>query len=99
MPLVIAAMRIRPDRMPEVQEALKKFMPKVNSEEGTMEYIVFRGMKDPNVLVFHERYRDGEALQAHMSSDEIKEFRGVMMSLVEGEVMGGLVEEMASADR
>jgi quinol monooxygenase YgiN len=95
----IGAGKIRPEKMDEVLQAIADFMPSVNAEEGTVEYTIFRGIDDADMLVFYEVYRDEEARQAHWATKEIETFSGILMSSVAGEPIMGRVEEIASIDR
>jgi quinol monooxygenase YgiN len=95
--LFIGAGKIKPEKMEDVLEAIQKVMPTVGTEEGTLEYVVYRGIQDPNMLVFYEKYRDQEAQEAHRSSAEVQAFLQVIVPCLDGEPIMGVVEEIASA--
>jgi quinol monooxygenase YgiN len=99
MVLLIGAGKIKPEKMPAVLEALEKFLPTVKSEEGTLEYRIYRGTDDPNLLVFYEKYKDEQAHQAHGATEEIKAFSQILWSSLAGEPVAGLVQEIVSLER
>ena len=99
MLLFIGTARIKPDSAAEVQTALESYMPTVQSEEGTLDYIVYRGTKNPNMLVFFEKYRDQQALDAHRSTEELEKFLEVLKPAWDGEPIMWLVEEIVRLDR
>jgi quinol monooxygenase YgiN len=87
----------QPGKMDQVVEAVQAVMPKVRSEPGTIEYVVYRGVEDRNLVVFFEQYQDAEAQAAHMASDAVKALLETCMPLLAGEPTMGVVEVIASA--
>ena len=96
MLIFIGAGRIKPGKMDQALEAVQAFMPKIRTEPGTLEYTVYRGVDDPNMLVYLEKYQDQDALAAHGSSDEMKAFQEAIMPCIDGQPIMGVVEEVAS---
>ena len=88
---------IKADKMDQALDAVQAFMPKIISELGTLEYVVYRGGEDRNMLFFFERYRDEAAHAAHWATEELKAFQEALMPCLDGEPMMGIVEEVASA--
>ena len=88
--------KIQPGKMDEVLQALDAFVPKIRTEESTIEYIDYRGTQDPNVLVFLEKYRDEQAQKAHGASAEMQTFLSVIGPAIDGEPIMTVVEEAAA---
>jgi quinol monooxygenase YgiN len=66
---LIATVKVREGNMEQAKEVLKKLVPKIKeSEPGTLEYIPHTVREDPNLIVFYEKYTDGEALKAHSAN-------------------------------
>ncbi len=96
MLIVIVVGRIKPGKMGQALEAVQAFMPKVRTEPGTLEYTVYRGVDDPNMLAYFEKYQDQDALAAHGSSEEFKAFQQAIVPCIDGQPIMGVVEEVAS---
>jgi len=71
-------------------------MPKIRTESGTLEYKVYRGVDDPNMIVFYEKYQDQDAHAAHGSSEEGQAFVEAFMPCLDGQPIMSVVEEVAS---
>jgi len=97
MLIFIGVGHIKPDKMDQALEAVQAFMPKIRTEPGTLEYVVYRGVEDTNVLVFYEKYQDHDAQAAHGSTEEMKVFQQAFMPCIDGQPIMGVVEEVASA--
>ncbi len=96
MLIFIGVGRIKPGKMGQALEAVNAFMPKIRTEPGTLEYTVYRGVDDPNMLAFFEKYEDQDAQAAHGSSEEMKAFQQAFMPCIDGPPIMGVVEEVAS---
>lgn len=83
--------------MDQAMEALQALMPKIRSEPDTVEYTVYRGLEDPNLVVFIEQCKSPEALAAHMASDELQACVKVATRSLDGEPVMGNLEVVASA--
>ena len=88
---------IKPDKMDQAVQAVQAFMPKVQAEPGTLEYVIYRGIEDPNMVFFFERYQDQAALDAHWATEGIKAFQEAIGPCLDGEPIMGVVEVVASA--
>jgi quinol monooxygenase YgiN len=96
MLIVIAVSQIKPGKMGQALEAVQAFMPKVRTEPGMLEYTVYRGVGDANMLAFYEQWEDQDALAAHGSSEEMKAFQQAILPCIDGQGIMGVVEEVAS---
>ena len=95
----VGAGHIKPGKMDQALEAVQTFMRKIRTEPGTLEYIVYRGVEDPNMLFFYEKYEDQDAQAAHGSTEEMKAFVEAITPCIEGEPIMGVVEAVASKNQ
>jgi quinol monooxygenase YgiN len=68
----------------------------VESEEGTLRYIVHRAKKEPGKYLFYEMYRDKKALNDHGSTPYFAEFFGKISPLLDGNVSIDIYEDFAA---
>ena len=69
---VLAKITAQEGKRDELIEGMGPMMEHVETEPGTLEYILSTDAKDENVLWMYEVYEDQEAFQAHGSSDAMK---------------------------
>ncbi|PKN30456.1 MAG: antibiotic biosynthesis monooxygenase [Deltaproteobacteria bacterium HGW-Deltaproteobacteria-21] len=93
---VVAVLKAKEGKEKELEEALKKVVPLVTQEEGTLAYVLHRARKDPRRFFFYEKYKDKEALTTHGSSSYLKELFGTIGPLLEGSPSVETYEEIAS---
>ena len=93
----IARLPVQEEKVQEAIAAIKEFMVEVAKEEGTLFYTLNRDSKNPNTLVFMERYKDKAALDAHMASPQFKAFLAKGMTLLAGQPEMTMMEEICSA--
>ena len=93
----IARLPIQENKVEEAIAAIKEFMVEVAKEEGTLFYTLNRDPKNPDTLVFMERYKDKAALDAHMASPQFKAFLAKGMPLLAGQPEMTMMEEICSA--
>ena len=93
---LIAKMKIKEGKMDEAADLFRGLVPKVGTEKGTVGYAVCRDKAHPDLLVIIERYRDGEAIQAHSSTPHFKEFSVAVAPLLDGRVEISLLDEILS---
>jgi quinol monooxygenase YgiN len=65
---------IKEGKREEAKAIIGEALANVQSEPGTLLYILHEDGRDENVLYFYELYTDGDALAAHGASDWFKEF-------------------------
>lgn len=70
--------RLGPNASDEAVEAVIKMVRASREEDGCFDYTFARDLTDTDTLVLFERWRDQEALQAHMASPHMAEFQKVM---------------------
>lgn len=93
---VIAKMPLQADKKDEAVASVKKLMEGVSREEGTLYYTANINRKDPDTLVFMERYRDMDALKAHGATPHFQKFMEEAMSFAAGQPEIVVMEEIAS---
>lgn len=81
---VIAKVPIQTGKKEAALKAVKELMAKVAKEEGTLYYTLNIDEKNPDTLVFIERYQDMDGLAAHSSTPYFKEFMEKAMAFAAG---------------
>jgi len=66
---IIATIHVKEGKMEEAKEVLKEIVPKVRaSEPGLLAYIPHTVKDQENTIVWYEKYKDGDAIKAHMAN-------------------------------
>jgi quinol monooxygenase YgiN len=66
---MVVEMTVKPEHEQEFLDYVAGFMEKVHvNEPGTLLYVLTRHPTEPHTYLWVERYRDQEALQAHMGA-------------------------------
>ena len=81
---VFARIPAQPGKRDELVKAMQAAIDHVQTEEGTLTYILHTDDKEPDAVFFYEIYADRDALAAHGSSDFMKEFGKSMRDLAGG---------------
>jgi quinol monooxygenase YgiN len=93
---VIAKIPMKEDKVDEAIAAIKELIKDVAKEDGTLSYSLNRDQKNPNTLVFIERYKDNDALKAHSATEHFKAFSAKVPAFVAGKPEITVMEELAS---
>ena len=93
---VIAKIPMKEDKVDEAIAAIKELIKNVANEDGTVSYSLNRDQKNPNTLVFIERYKDNDSLKAHSSTDHFKAFSAKVPDFVAGKPEITVMEEIAA---
>ncbi len=96
MLIVVAALNAKEGKEKNLEEALKKMVPLVAQEEGTIAYALHRAKKVPTKFLFFEKYKDKEALASHSSTPYFKELFGTIGPFLDGKPSIEVYEEIAS---
>lgn len=81
---VIVKWKIREGKINEVLKLLPELAQQTRKEEGNLFYTIYQSEENPNELVLHERYADGQALHAHKFSEHyLKIVRNQILPLLE----------------
>ena len=91
--------RVQADQLDEVCEAIREYVPKMQGEEGTLEYFVYQQKDDPQRILFFEKYRDQEAKEEHNKHPGLKKMMDVLVRALEGESFIGTFKEIAVLEK
>jgi len=84
MVVIVATLKAKSGKENELIAVMTDLAKSVRSKEpGTLEYTFHRSQKDAAVFMVYEKYKDGEAVKAHMASPHFQDA---------GKKMGGLLE-------
>jgi quinol monooxygenase YgiN len=75
---VIAKIPCQPGTRNEVVAGLQPMLQHVESEDGTLRYVLLEDSADADVLWMYELYTDQAALDAHGSSEAMKALGGAI---------------------
>ena len=85
MIVIVATMKAKSGKEDELISLMKELVKAVRENEpGALDYTFHRSHKDASSFLVHERYKDGEAMQAHMAAPHFQEAAGKMGELLEG---------------
>ena len=71
---VAGTFRIKKGKEKKANSLLQEWFEKIDTEDGTLIYSIFRSKKDPNQYLFFEKYRDEEANAFHNSPGQRGDF-------------------------
>lgn len=83
----------------DLEAALTALVKKVDSEEGTLEYVLNKSLKDPCVFMVFEVYKDKAALDYHGSTDYFKEGMKATAAFVAEKPLIEMYQEIVRIDR
>jgi quinol monooxygenase YgiN len=81
---VIAKLSAQPGKRDELARGLQVMLDQVESEVGTLVYVLHADNDDADALWFYELYTEQSALDLHMGSDTYKGLGPVIGSLLAG---------------
>jgi quinol monooxygenase YgiN len=81
-PALIAKITAQPGKRAELVDALQAMVDHVETEPGTLVYLMHTDTGDPDVVWFYERYESHEALQAHGTSETMQAVGAAVAGLV-----------------
>lgn len=93
---VVAVMNAKVGKEDEMENALHDIMSKVESEEGTLAYVLHRMKKKPQKFLMYEKYRDKEALSYHSSTPYFAELFGKIAPIMDGDPLIEVYEVLSS---
>jgi quinol monooxygenase YgiN len=96
MIVVAAVLKAQAGKEREMEDALRAMIPKVQSEEGTLAYVLHRAQNEPGKFLFYEKYKDKAAFDHHGSTPYIKELFGKIGPLLDGKPSIEMYEELAA---
>lgn len=81
MLLVTGTFRIAPDRFTDALPAMAGMIAASRGEDGCLDYSYAADLLEPGLIRVTERWRDQDALDAHLTSDHIMEWRAAWPGL------------------
>ena len=81
---VIAKLTAQDGKRPDVIAVMGGMIRHVESEEGTLKYILMEDSADENVVWLYEEYSDQASFEAHSSSGAMKDLGAVIGPLMAG---------------
>ncbi len=85
MIVICATLRAKSGKEDELIAAMSDLVKEVNEkEEGALDYRFHQAKNDPSLFMVYERYKDGEAMQAHMTSPHFQAAGAKFGDLLEG---------------
>ena len=75
---VVAKLTVQDGTRSEVVDGLAPMMDHVESEPGTLVYLLMEDAADANVLWLYEQYTDQAAFDAHSASEQMKALGGAI---------------------
>ncbi|MBW2636862.1 MAG: antibiotic biosynthesis monooxygenase [Deltaproteobacteria bacterium] len=96
MIVVCAVLEAQAGKENDMEGALKDFMPHVQSEEGTVAYVLHRLKGNPAKFMVYEKYVDDAALAYHGSTEYFKELFDKVGPILAGAPNIEIYEEIAA---
>jgi len=85
MVVITATLRAKSGKEDELIAVMKELVAKVrDNEPGNLDYTFHRKKGDESLFMVYEMYKDGEAMQAHMSAAHFQEAAKKFGDLLEG---------------
>ena len=94
--IIVAILKAQSGKEKEMEAALREMIPKVQSEEGTLSYILHRSQIEPGKFLFYEKYKDKAAFEYHGSTPYIQELFGKIGPLLDGQPSIEMYDELAA---
>ena len=77
-------MKVQPEKLAVALEAMRVMGIATREEPGCLHYRFYQDIEDENAIFVYERWTDGAALQAHMNTPHMAEYRKVVPDAVVG---------------
>ncbi len=84
MIVVAAVLKAAEGKGDVLEQELRKLVPKVLKDPGTIGYAVHRAIDDPNKFLVYEKYESRDALKLHGSTPHFQEFSRAIATLLAG---------------
>ena len=80
---VVARIKAKPDKVPQVREALMGLVEPTRRESGCIVYELLQNKTDPTDFTFVEEWQSQAALDRHAASEHIKATREQLKDIIE----------------
>ncbi len=87
MVIVEVTSTVHPDKREMALEAMRVMGVETRKEPGCLHYRFYQDIEDPNMFFVYERWIDGAALDAHMQTPHMDEFRKMIPVAVAGQMI------------
>ena len=85
MLVIVATLKAQSGKEDELVAVMTDLVKAVRENEpGALDYTFHRSQKDASTFMVYEKYKDGEAMQAHMAAPHFQEAGKKMGALLEG---------------
>lgn len=88
--------RGKKEKIQDFEKALIPLLDGVSTEDGTLDFKVFRQNDEPTRYLFYETYRDQEAFDYHCNTEYLNNFVKVLEDSLAEDPIRGFWEEVAS---
>ncbi|MEO9461569.1 MAG: putative quinol monooxygenase [Marinomonas sp.] len=75
MLLIVGSFRLPPEMLQDAWAVMQEMIEASLEEEGCLAYSYAHDMLDPGLVRVNEAWRDAEALEEHMASEHLEEWR------------------------
>jgi quinol monooxygenase YgiN len=96
MIVVAAILEVKAGKEEDMESAFMDFMQKVQSEEGTLAYVLHRSKGNSAKFLVYEKYVDDAALAYHGSTEHFKELFEKVGPILAGSPSIEVYEELAA---
>lgn len=96
MIVLVAGFEAQAGKEKEMEEVLKSVFPHVQSEQGTLTYVLHRAKNNPGKFLFYEKYKDETALALHGAAPYILDLFPKVGPLMAGEPTMEMYEVIAA---
>lgn len=81
MLLITGTFRIAPDNFTDALPVMARMIAASRGEDGCLDYSYAADLLEPGLIRVTERWRDQDALDTHLTSDHIREWRAAWPAL------------------
>ncbi|MBI9077362.1 MAG: antibiotic biosynthesis monooxygenase [Desulfatibacillum sp.] len=79
---VVAHLKVKEDKIQELQDVLTRAIPATREENGCLQYDLCQNTADPTQFTFLEEWENNECLGAHLSAPAFKVLSGKLADLL-----------------
>lgn len=91
---IIAKKHVKSGKVNDFIETAKELVEKSRAEEGNVFYTLNRSLREENVLVYVECWKDRAAIAAHNEAEHFKRLVPVLNGMCEDAVLPEMYEEL-----
>lgn len=99
MVTLFAKFKIKAEEAHKVEQLMREITPKVQEEEGTLNYIMHKAQGDPTTFLAYEQYKDMDAFMYHSSTPHVQRLVELLPSIIEGSPEMEFYDEVARLNR